>query len=313
MTAARCASLGCAALAALAVAAAGARGDTAPIADSPDLPWTDPQHQSSLEVLATRIASTIAGRAVTVRCEGDTDWRALVLRQGADPTAELGYVGVSFDSAGRLTSLATAAELAGQTICLPLKAFAVAATKPTKCRSAALVTATVKVPTRVRVRRTLVVGGRRRTTSIWVTRLVPTRVVKPGRFGAPAPCYPPAGRVQELGAAFWDDYDAYATAILTLAHESIHLGGVVGLRLANGTTAGDPLAEAKAQCYGMQWMPYVAEQLGDAPDDAQAIATYYWERVYPRYRQFERGEYWSADCAPGGARDLQVAGTAAWP
>ncbi len=264
-------------------------------------------------MLASRIASTIAGRTVTVRCEGDTDWRALVARQGADPSAELGYVGVGFAAGGQLTSLSTAAELAGQSVCLPLKAFAVAATKPTKCRSAALVTATVKVPTRVRVRRTLVVGGRRRTTSTWVTRLVSKRVVKTGPFGAPAPCYPPAGRVQALEATFWIDYDAYATAILTLAHESIHLGGVVNLRLSSGTIVGDPLAEAKAQCYGMQWMPYVAEQLGDTPDDAQAVATYYWDRDYPRYQQFDRGEYWSAECKPGGALDLHLAGATAWP
>jgi hypothetical protein len=63
----RVASLGCAALATLALSALAARADTAPIGESSDLPWSNPEHQSSLEPLASRIASTIAGRAVTVR------------------------------------------------------------------------------------------------------------------------------------------------------------------------------------------------------------------------------------------------------
>ena len=149
----RLGSLGCATLVALAASVQAVRADTAPIQDSPDLPWTNPDHQSSLEVLASRIATAIAGRPVAVRCEGDTDWRALVARQGGNPDSELGYVGVSFDSRGQLTSLAGAAELAGGRVCLLLKQFAVAATKPTKCRSADLVTVTVKSPQRVRVRR----------------------------------------------------------------------------------------------------------------------------------------------------------------
>jgi hypothetical protein len=297
----RCATLGCALLAAAAVSAAAIHADTAPIPDSPDLPWTNPQHTSGLEVLLSGIASTIAGRAVTVRCEGDTDWRVLVARQGGDPAAELGFVGIAYDAQGRLTSLATVAELAGQSVCLPLKAFAVAVTKPTKCRSASFVAVTEKVPTRVLVHGKL------------VRRVIARRVVRLGPYESPTPCYPPDGRVQAVDATFWEDYDAYATAILTLAHESIHLGGTVGLRLANGTVRGDPLAEAKAQCWGMQWMPYVAEQLGDSAADAQAIATYWWDRDYPRYEQLAGGQYWSADCRSGGALDLHLPGATAWP
>ena len=306
------AAFGCAVLAALSVSAH-ARADTAPIQDSPDLPWTNPDHQSSLEVLASKIATTIAGLPVAVRCEGDTDWRALVSRQGGSPDSELGYVGVRFDSKGQLTSLATAAELAGGKVCLLLKRFAVAASKPTKCRSADLRVVTVKIPQRVRVKRTQVVAGKRRTNSPWVTRLVPTQVVRTGPFAAPAPCYPAGGRVQDVSGTYWEDYEGYAIAILTLAHEAIHLGGIVGLRLANGATLGDGLAEAKAQCSGMQWMPFVAEQLGDTPKDAQAIATFYWERVYPGYQTFMGGRYWSADCRPGGALDLHLPGATAWP
>ena len=54
--------------------------------------------------------------------------------RGGDPNAELGYVGVDFSRrTGELRSLATFAELTGETVCLPLKRFAVAQTKPTKC------------------------------------------------------------------------------------------------------------------------------------------------------------------------------------
>jgi hypothetical protein len=314
MTAGRRAAVALAALAALAVAAARpAQPDTAPIADSLDLPWTNPDHQSSVEVLASRIASAIAHRDVAVRCEGDTDWRTLVARQRGDPNAELGFVGVGFDAAGRLTSLATATELSGQRVCLPLKQFAVAAAKPTKCRAAEPRLVTVKVPKRMSVRKTVVVGGKRRVASVWVTRPVATQVVRMVPSAEPAPCYPGTGGLQLVGPTFWDDYESYVIAIETLAHEAVHLGGVVGLQLASGRSVGDPLAEAKAQCYGMQWMAFAAEQLGDTPDDAQALATYYWDRIYPRYEGVLGGRYWSADCRPGGTLDLRPPGDTAWP
>jgi hypothetical protein len=112
--------------------------------------------------------------------------------------------------------------------------------------------------------------------------------------------------------AYWAAYDLDAIAIFTLAHEAIHLGGVVGGTLSNGTAVGDPQAEAKADCYGMQWIPYVAQQLGDTPDDAQAIARYVWDKVYP-LSQPTHPEYWSPDCRPGGALDERPAGATAWP
>ena len=102
---------------------------------------------------------------------------------------------------------------------------------------------------------------------------------------------PPTGRTTRT----------YAIAILTLAHESIHLSGIVGGTLSNGLAVGDPQAEAKADCYGMQWMPYVAEQLGDTPDDAQAIARYFWDKVYPLDLTLDP-EYWSARLPSPAAR-----------
>ena len=61
---------------------------------------------------------------------------SLVARGGGDPNSELGYVAANYSIAtGQLTSLSTATELAGGRVCLPLKRFAVATTKPTKCLS----------------------------------------------------------------------------------------------------------------------------------------------------------------------------------
>src|SRR4051794_35612837 len=122
-----------AALVLAAVAASATRADTAPLADSPDLPWTNPEHTSGLEVLLSGIASQIAGKDVAIRCEGETDWRKLVTETGGDPDAEYGHVVVDYSPRGRLRSIASFAEITGESVCLPLKRFAVAQTKPTKC------------------------------------------------------------------------------------------------------------------------------------------------------------------------------------
>ncbi len=115
-----------------------------------------------------------------------------------------------------------------------------------------------------------------------------------------------------MPASYWTSYSIYAFAILTLAHEAVHLGGIVGGTLANGQQVGDPQAEAKADCYGMQWMPYVAEQLGDSAGDAQAIAEYFYDKIYPIVETNDPS-YWSPECRPGGALDIRPPGTTAWP
>ena len=109
-------------------------------------------------------------------------------------------------------------------------------------------------------------------------------------------------------SAYTDD----AIAILTLAHESVHLGGIVGGQLTNGLTVGDPQAEAKADCFGMQWMPYVAERLGDNAADAQAIASYFWKTIYPIVRSTEP-RYASPSCRPNGPLDIRPTKTTLWP
>ena len=271
------------------VAATASHADTAPLADSPDLPWTNPTHESGLELLLSRIATEIARRDVTIRCEGDTDWRKLVAERGGDPDAELGYVGVDYTPRGRLRSVADFAELTGESVCLPLKRFAVAATKPTKCVVVSYRRSTVYVQQRV--------NG--------VTRRVPKVVFTKAK--APAACY--LGNLhsaKQMSDAYWQAYSVYANAMLTLAHESIHL------RAAPGDSY-DPLGEAKASCLGMQLIPLVAQELGATADDAQAIATFYWDAIYPDYRTGAYSRYWSAECRSGGAMDVRDAGKTAWP
>jgi len=109
------------------------------------------------------------------------------------------------------------------------------------------------------------------------------------------------------------DYIHYAEALLTLAHEPIHLGGEVYGVLGKGLAVGDPEAEAKADCYGMQWLGYVATQLGDNPTDAAAIATWVAEVYYPGLENSDNPEYWSADCVPGGRLDIRADKTGASP
>ena len=265
--------------------ATGALGDTRAIPPSAALPWADPSHQSPLELLASRIASRIAGRIVSVRCESDGAWANLVTQAGGDPAGESGFVATEWNGAtGQLLSLSAVAELSSA-ICAPLQQFAAAAVKPTKCT----------------VRRGAAAAGPRRD------------IVSGSPRPATVPCYLGAGRTAApMPQAYWSDYANDAIAILTLAHESVHLGGTVGGMLANGLAVGDPQAEAKADCYGMQWMPYVVEQLGDTADDAHAIARYFWDEIYPRSLP-AHAQYWSADCRPGGALDERPSGTAAWP
>ena len=309
-----CGTVVCLALIAFAVGnAAPARADTPATPDSPDLPWTNPDHRSSLELLLGTIASHIAGREVTVRCEGESDWFKLAVEGRADPDSELGFIrGVAYDrTTGQLLTLPNYVELNGTKICLPLKTFAVATSKPTKCATMSI-TPKKSVKVRERARRVVVIHGKSQVKTIWITRTV----VRPERttIGPPASCYLGSTNVARMmSTAYWADYSRYAEAMLTLAHESIHLSGVVGGRLSNGVQAGVPNAEAKATCYGMQWMPYVAEQLGDTSGDALAIAQFFWDFQYPRIQTGPNPQYWSADCKPGGAMDVRLAGTTDWP
>ena len=82
--------------------------------------------------------------------------------------------------------------------------------------------------------------------------------------------------------------------VVTLAHESWHLRGIV--------------SEARAQCYAVQTAEIVARRLGVPTRDARAIAV----RVAVDDWRAPEGEYHSVQCRPGGAYDLRP-DTAAWP
>jgi hypothetical protein len=316
------------ALAASGVAAA-ARADTVTLPPGSGLPWTDPQHRGPLEQLAGRIATHIAGRPVTIRCEGDTDWLKLTTERGVDPGAELGYVGVEvYSRGGQITNVVTAgfAELSTGT-CAALQAFALADPKPTTCRPPVSSTSTVLRPRRVATRVKVDLGpdpkhpGKRRTVirTVWKTVQVPATVTSQVP-GPSVPCYLEA--LTDSAPRFAVDqsrasqraYEDTTEAMLTLAHEAVHLGGAVGGATFSGLAYGDQLAEARAECSGLQWLPYVAQQLGASAADALAIAQLEVRWLYPlRNEPGGHAEYWSADCVPGGALDIRADRTAPWP
>ena len=163
--------------------------------------------------------------------------------------------------------------------------------------------------------------GRRRTVvrTVWKTVQVPTAVTIQ-QPGPAVPCYvdgPGGGAPQfaiELSRAAVNAYEDTAEAILTLAHEAVHLGGAVGGTTTSGLSYGDQLAEARAECSGMQWLAYVAQQLGGSVADAVAISQFQARWRYPlRNTPGNAGEYWSADCVASGAFDIRTDRAASWP
>jgi len=150
-----------------------------------------------------------------------------------------------------------------------------------------------------------------RTKNVQVATEVPTQVT-----GPPSPCYANGARLPVSDPAFWTSYNSYAYAILALAHESIHLGGAMGtVGSFAGYPLGDQLAEIHAECYGMQWMSWVAEQLGDTSDDALALAQWSYNVRYPSLQgtTYRGATYWSADCVSGGSLDIRADKSTAWP
>ena len=261
-----------------------ARADTVTLPPGSGLPWTEPRHQSPLEQLAGRIATRIAGRPVTIRCEGDTDWLQLTTERGVDPAAELGYVGVDvFSRGGRITSVVPAsfAELSTGT-CAALEAFALADPKPTTCQPPVTVTSRVLRPKRVATRVKVDRGsdpkrpGKRRTVTrtVWKTVQVPTAVSSQGP-GPAVPCYvnglsssAPRFAV-ELSKASLRAYEDTTEAILTLAHEAVHLGGAVGGTTTSGLPYGDPRwprpAPSAPACSGCRTSPSSSARAPTAP------------------------------------------------
>lgn len=93
------------------------------------------------------------------------------------------------------------------------------------------------------------------------------------------------------------DLRILARAVETLAHESVHAFGYT-------TALYRDEAEAYAECYGMQLMPWVAAQLGVAPEYARRLVAAVWED-YPL--RFVGTAYFSSDCRNGARLDLDPA------
>jgi len=311
-------------LAALLVGAVTAHADTGVIPDTPDLPWTDPNHLSPLEVLSSQIASQIAGREARVYCNGQNDWDILRAAQ-AIPENFWGYVsspGYYYVQSRTWVSSAPDAKLA-PSACQYLWSFAKAAAKPTKCDASRTVTTTHAVTVRykkrvaVTVTRRVKVNGvavKRRVTvyrDVWRTRReqrTTTTTVPLGRV----PCLSAVetGTTAAGPAGGETEYRKFVYAIATLAHESIHLFDLTAGRSID-VVATRQAAESRAECLGMQNIARVAVALGDTLDDAAALATYYARQVYPG-RQTSAPDYWSSDCVPDGRLD-QTPGDGVWP
>ena len=100
------------------------------------------------------------------------------------------------------------------------------------------------------------------------------------------------GRERELACASrstscGDDVQRMAWAINTLAHESIHLRGI--------------LDEGITECYGVQYFALAAQRLGVAPGQARNLAVLHWETS----RELLPPQYVAADCGDGGPLDLR--------
>jgi hypothetical protein len=254
-----------------------ASADRATLSATAPQPWTGgAKTVTPIEAMAARIASRIAGHTVSVSCEGVPRFRS------SDGTDAMGLVKTLVNKGtGRYALTATVIELTSK-VCGPLQRFAQAAQKPTRC-----------------------VDPQHST-------LIPCFIgVKVARGSGPALCWTSACySVGTSRPSYWSDYSGYSTALLTLAHEAIHTQQAV----AGRPVPADAVIEAQADCSGMQWMRWVAEQLGDSSADGQSIASYFWIGLYPQVASIRGSRpYWSADCRPGGPLDIRAADATAWP
>jgi hypothetical protein len=317
------AALGAVCACALWLGAAVGQADTSVIPDTQNLPWTDPTHQSPLEVFAGQIASSIVGRPVRVYCNGQNDWDTLAQSVGFDGSTVWGYVAQPrywYPALGVYAEDSTHTQLATKA-CDRLWQFAKASVKPTKCAATRdtaetkIVTVRYRAPVAVKVKKHIIANGRRVTRVVTVRRMVwktrkekrtQTRTEQVGML----PCYstPESDVTLATPSDGERGYVENVFAIATLAHESIHLFDFTS---GKPVVASRPAAESRAECIGMQDIARVAIALGAAPDDASNMQRWYWENFYPT-RRTQLPDYWSADCRPDGPLD-QTPGDGIWP
>ena len=203
--------------------------------------------------------------------------------------------------------------------CRALWRFAKASSKPTRCQASRTVTTTRKVTVRYRATVPVKLTRRVKVRGVWVKRRVTVKKVvwktrTDNRTESttteldPVPCYRPSVGSDVVVQSRDPEYVSYVLAVQALAHESFHL---VDLTAGKPAITSSSVLESRAECLGLQRIARVASALGAADDDARSMARYYAEAVYPG-RQSSAPDYWSAECRPGGALDLDP-GTPDWP
>jgi hypothetical protein len=263
--------------------------------------------------VVSAIASGIdGGRPVRVDCNDETAWAAIAAQSNFEPTL-LGVVPYAKLAPGtRLFAVDAANVYLSPDTCQRLNVFAAAAAKPTKCPTTITVLRMVdqteryrkklryRAKVRVRVQGRLVTQTVWKRKLVWRTRVV-SRAVATDEPGPTAPCY--NARAGSWRGTGWDSYWRTVRAIQVLAHESTHLTQSLAGRSIDAML---PTSETQAECYGMQSFTRVATQLGDTPDDAQALARFYYDKVYPLMggETHNGSPYWSADCRENGPLDL---------
>ena len=250
-----------------------ASADRAVIPDTPNLPWSDPGHQSAFELLASGVASQIVGRDVYVHCHGRRDWSSLTAA-AMSPEIEWGFVPSAPDVGGLFVSSSPGMELS-PVACEHLWRYAKAVRKPTTCVASKTRTATTAVTVRRRERIDMPVTKHVRVDGRLVTRKEivrkwvwrsskETRTVRRAVRVGRVPCYRPAvvSGVRVASPAVGSrEYFNYVFAIETLAHESIHLLDLTVGKSVDAV-ATPQRAESRADCLGMQHLARVAVALG---------------------------------------------------
>jgi hypothetical protein len=245
------------------------------------LPWASgAAEQSPFEIIASRIAGGIAQRSdVEARCEGETEWATLAADRHHDSAELLGYVQFTYEpeDGGFALRPGALAELSPRA-CWNASEYA-KNPNPT-CQTGTERQARRRwVQRPVRTRELVRRGGRWVKKSSWAKRRVRlTTYTTVPVYGA---C--PPSRDTVIG-------------IWTLAHEAVHLSGVV--------------AEDTTDCYGLQWIPWAAMQLGASAEYAKTIGAKAWS-LYQAERPLVPA-YYSTECREDGALDRSP-GDGVWP
>jgi hypothetical protein len=119
------------------------------------------------------------------------------------------------------------------------------------------------------------------------TILSPSTCAALAQFAAHSDQFDPAACPNGAGCR---NAEQAAMALQVVSHESYHLWGA--------------FEEAKAECYGLQSVFYVATQLGASLERGKELGRLYWTSLY-RVHGTQWPKYYSPDCRNGGRLDLR--------